>query len=542
MDIGPQGVADFYWPLSFAQQKRFNDHLLYAFADLLRDGLERDLAGARELLSFYQILLPQLFSAYAWESLRRSAEQAGREVADPPADTHSQWHALALGRSNPPSFYFNWMRQGFPRRTMRYYWEKYRKRLSGLFRSGTKPEPTAAGVTLGGVQGLPHIHSRKGLGGLGADEIIASKRSELIRLHALRESAHCSFMPPSRFFRPVGSGELPSPASVVDPGLRADFLDLAEAAFVDIGGFAQPGTVRRGIEECLDLGAALASVHMGRLRKGFRQVPARLWTGSAGNAWDRMLRIVMLEKGVRVSGHDHAGGINYMQDPGAYLLELSACSEYVTYSPAQAQAIRDRMPAGRMFHSRPPDITGLVRNTERELQPVFGEGNGRRVMYIGGLFRSDLIYFYPPLPDMVVADFESRLFARLADLGWEILYKAHPENPIPPEQVFSSFPNLTVVREPYEQTACMADVVLFSTAATTTFNLTMATDLPMVLVDFGNWEWSPEAYADMSARCGVLQGGFGPDNRLQCAWDALPEALERAREQRMDKTFLDNWL
>ena len=544
VDLGPDGLEPFFWPVSFARQKRFNDRVHFGFADLLREAVQQDQHGARELLAIYHILLPQVFSAFAWELLRHGVEAEGLAVPVPPPDTHRQWASLATNSPNEPSFFFDWLGKGFPPRNLQHYLSKFRLGLARRLRPATPAKQECpTGPCIDFDNGLARIRKRKRLGGYAADEIIVTKRSGLIRRHAEATGADCRYEPHTKFFRPVTERDLAGvPQRVVDADLRVAIAELIEKAFVAEGGFALPPHVREGFEAAMVFGLGLAHVHMLRLRGAVRGCPAELWTGSAGNIWDRMLRIEMLDRGARVCGHDHAGGVNYMQDPGAYLMELSACSQYVTFSEAQARAVRDKSRDLGLFQPRHPDILGLPPAGERSVLPLSRQGKGKRIMYMGGLYRSDMCYFYPSLHDRVMVDFEARLFARLKNLGYEIIFKAHPENPIAPSNVFRTMPGLSFRTEPFEEVAHEADIVLFSNAATTTFNLTMGTDLPMALVDFGQWPWIPEAYADMSARCAVVPGHMAENNRLECEWDDLGAALERAPSMRLERAFLDHWL
>ncbi len=162
-------------------------------------------------------------------------------------------------------------------------------------------------------------------------------------------------------------------------------------------------------------------------------------------------------------------------------------------------------------------------------------------MYVSSYYRGEKMVVHVYMPDLVAVDWEARLFSKLSGWGYETLHKPHPSSVALPYPGFTSEFGVKVLAEPFERVLDNADAFIFTSSHTTTLKSAIASDKPLIYVDFGTDTWVPEVYAMFARRCRIVKGWFDEANRAQVDWDDLRAAIEESRYQ-MDSSFYDNYL
>ena len=150
------------------------------------------------------------------------------------------------------------------------------------------------------------------------------------------------------------------------------------------------------------------------------------------------------------------------------------------------------------------------------------------------------MWFMPFFPDLPALDWEARLLSKLSAWGYQVLNKPHPESISSPPVAFANQFGVRTLTERFERVMHAADASIFTDATSTTFRVALASNKPVVWIDFGLPKWVPEARAMLERRCRVVRGWFDEANRAQVDWDELREAIEESRDL-MDMAFVDNY-
>ena len=131
------------------------------------------------------------------------------------------------------------------------------------------------------------------------------------------------------------------------------------------------------------------------------------------------------------------------------------------------------------------------------------------------------------MPDIVAADWQSRLLSMLSDKGYNIFVKPHPlsKNNLPTKFFHSIGAN--VLNENFEDVYDLADVILYDYTLSTTFSIGLQTDREVVLVDFGYSNLPRPFWDKLDKRVARVQGWFDEKNRAQVSWTSLQDAIDR---------------
>jgi len=286
---------------------------------------------------------------------------------------------------------------------------------------------------------------------------------------------------------------------------------------------------------------SLVDVHRSRLFRGDRILPKALWTGTAGNIWDRILRQATREQGGLVTGHDHAMGVGHFWYPWNYFLEFVAIDRFVTNHEAKASAADQQTDLNLLFQKTPPDVV-VVSHVEKAQRSTRATTSIRHVMYVPSLYEGEGLHLGPFPPDITMLDWQARLVARLVEWGFSVIHKPHPEGATRPPGRLAQFGHYKRRDEPFEKTWDMADLLLFDCAASTTFHVALQTTKPIVLIDFGLLKWLPKATSDLRERCAVVDAAFSNENRLSVDWREVRKALARAPALVNSSAFRRNFL
>ena len=229
--------------------------------------------------------------------------------------------------------------------------------------------------------------------------------------------------------------------------------------------------------------------------------------------------------------------------------DFESCDTFVTFSEMQADSLRRTLRNDLLLLPKAPNIIALPENdhaSERPGRSAQSTRAGRTrplrtVMYPSSSYRGEKVGYAVQMPDIVALDWEARLFAHLSSWGYEVLHKPHPGSvSLPPAESVEAVGG-RLITDRFENVSHLADAFIFIDPQSTPFVLIMKSDKPVVFVDFGLYEWMPEAFELLERRCRVVKGLFDEKNRAQVDWDALRSAIEDAKDL-SDHSFYDSYL
>ena len=507
MRLDADGVADFRWPLPLHEVIGFRDHLLRELAMQLgalarRGGMEADLLRIAAPGLLYRAM--SLFEA---ASVARAVAEQGAEVTLPASDVTL---GPLLRGQEPRDFRFDprsRLRQPFP----------VEPRLRSVMRCVRNRFSRAP---------LP----RRSVWEVDTDRQIVCVTLERAALHHAEVVSEPVVYCHPRDWLSVG----PSwSASVQQQGLAAEALDDTMNAVVkaaSVHGLIMPGQALRYLRGYLDELTALARAHFERLVARPNRLPGRLWVVSGVSPWARVLGLAVQQSGGSVTGHEHGTGESWSDACGDSLFELDSLDRFVAYTPGSAaglRQLRSTCPPGWPLRGEIEGLPASGSVPARDRRRAKRDGKPRALV-VNTLYRGDLMRFKPPVADIVAADWQARLFGWLARSGYEPLFRPHPEDRVAPPCGFAEVLGVKTLTGPLDAALSQVDVVIFDYPLTSAWRDALDSDLPMVLVDFGQCPVSPEARRLLDGRVAVVQACFDNANRAQVDWDQLGKALQRA--------------
>jgi hypothetical protein len=259
-----------------------------------------------------------------------------------------------------------------------------------------------------------------------------------------------------------------------------------------------------------------------------KPLPKRLWTGSGGIMWNRMLQWAVRDAGGEVTAFDHGSGNGHVL-PEIYrtMFEYENADRFVTFTPMQAEGQREAMSPDLMID---PHSIALDNVAERRSKSAHRPTNDRplKVMIQSSYYFGDVVTCEGFVPDLAMLDFEARLMAVLRECGYEVIYKPHPLIVTrAPYDVAATFGAIESTK-PSEEALHFADVIVMLDPLSTAFATTLQSGKPAVLIDFGLARPTPKARALLAKRAGIVAAEFDAANRVAIDWNALIFAVESA--------------
>lgn len=529
MAASREGIENFYWPLAHEELEAFRDELFSGLAAVARAkddelDLERDLFG-----SICHFLTKEGMSLFVVHTLLRRIRAAGHNPVWPanakifPALARGQAPELADSQlvqilKNGPACHASWKRP-----------------LVKLRRD----------VAFNGFgwRALRPVNPKR--------DIVAAHLTEVLQEHARSVSDAVKYTVFGEWFVPISNGDLareePEP---LDERIRREAVHAVMKAF-EAGGETLPLHLAGYIDEILVAGSRLARLHLDRIGQHPEKLPRRLWTGSGGYLWARLLRHAVRRHGGKVTGHEHGTGegiIAYFNSKT--FMDLESADRFVTFNSNQCRWLKESTDPRYLVPRQTPEIVvppyrpGLVKYAGDALlrRGKIPPAEGRlRVMYVGSIYCSERPRAGHHNADLVIADWQARLFAHLEEWGHEVVFKPHPEGEQRPPTSFAEGMGIRFINGRFESVWEQADVLLFDWKSTSAFSSAINTDRRIILFDFNFERFVPEAQKLVEMRCSVIPGWPDADNRLQIDWEQLRSALESSSKE-IDDRFLETAL
>ena len=504
MPLGPEGIADYVWPVPRSELEAVRDRLLASVTGVVRRHLNRSDADWQVLrILLYEIVLDAL-QVYQAVALRRRTLAAGYSLRF--AGGFRLHRALDAGtRPDGPAFVAS-LKRGLTRPGA---WVlRFKPLRNRLIRDSFRRRR------------IERIRDEEDIVAIAANPFM-QRHAELVRHEQGRAVALCSFwewMSANDADRQAMAATAPAPRSAVE-----DLVNACSGVFDSAGEPLAPLVGDYFVDWITDA-SRVVGYYYERLLRRPECLPRTLWYGSTNNVWTRTLRAAVRETGGRNLGHDHGRGISLCPNRGEHGAVLDLCDEYVAYSPFLAQefaALRDDF-VPLLPESCVPRFTGRVDlylpppSPPRRSTPPrsFIRRHERSVMYAATMFSGENLGFncLPPAP--VTADWQCRLFGRLGDWGYDILFKGHPECRFGAPDAYRVLLGATPIDGYVEDCYGIADIFLFDFLSSH-FKTLAFTDKPLVFVDFGFGALSSASRQTLQRRVAIVGGWFDEENRAQ---------------------------
>lgn len=524
----PDGVEGFYWPVADAERACFGDNIIESYPNILAELCAPDDEKAPYSLLFKYFLAEAV--AMFWASLViNRCRSLGLTLSYP--DRLRYIPHLSRGEA-PPLYCLDVLRRrsnNAKKLSRRLTFNRLRRILS-LLKFGS------SGVRVGPLKVKPLTRS------VLKNDVVATQRSPLIYRQANVEAKDVVFCRSDRWFSPVSDDELAKFSQLGLVEFEKKIIDIVEALYSEHG-LKLDAPCRDYFHSLLSQGSACFRAHLARLGSlPDEELPNNVWTGSGGNVWDCMLRFAVMRKGGVATGHDHGAGLAHVDNAMISLIEFWACDRFVTFSEGQRDELRSRQDTWPSFASgykteihSPSD--GKVKEIRHFSHMSATSPPIRTIMVPPPIYDGDRGRNGPYSSDIVYADWQAQLISRLSGWGYKVILKVHPEcRVLPPRQFVEQF-GANIDLRPFDQVMSDSDLVLLDHLYTSVFEETLASNLPMVMVDYYKHPWTPKGMKLAVKRIEFVNAGFNENNKVCVDWNALKKAIEDAPSKRDNHEF-----
>lgn len=265
----------------------------------------------------------------------------------------------------------------------------------------------------------------------------------------------------------------------------------------------------------LDLGSRLAAAYDKAL--GVKRKPARLLVSEVGNPWHKVISLAMRRAGVHVVGFHHGNDVVNAWERQSALTEYVANSEFVCPTEAMAQFHEQEYRLSPLGAEGGVCFTATGSGRYQDLYEIGGSnvpGRVRTVMVMGYPMNYIRYPFSAGDYSLYQLDVERRIMRALKVAGFTVIYKVHPECQEEARGLFDGLYDAIEPR-PFEQVALEADAYVFGCTTSTTFGHALCLPRHVVVLDFENKDWNPEAYGLLRERCSMVPTGFDEVGRVR---------------------------
>lgn len=514
MRFGDSGMDGFYWPLAREEIITARDRFLNDLVPFLRTEAVSN-RSAQVLSLLLPHILGEVLSTFQSQALIRRSRRDGRTPVFSPNARLS--NALLVGQIPDLLPTVSLLRRGISPDTA---W----KPLARAARSALRRDAVGDALILNSDL---------------RNDVITIATGEMILQHAKAVGGVKHLQLGNWFAAPPPAG--PGYAGQTVTTFIDTVLDIVRCAFA-AGGEPLEDASSRYLRFWIAEGITLASSYLGQLLASPRRVPLRLWRGTGGLVWSRLLSFACQELGGEVTGHDHSHGQGAWASYSDSIIELPFCDRFMVWSQVQQAMAKRNLRVELCLPGRIPEILPVPGEFRPKIPAVSNRKYGaeragrRKAMYVGTLYVDDFVPFTPLHPAPVLVDWEVRFFRELARLDYDVLFKPHPEsrNRIPPATIEKL--GVQLINGRFEEVYDQADVLLFGQTNSSTFFGALGTDKSIVLANESLNPWQPEAQNMAEERCVFADTRWGLENRLQTNWKHLKQGLDAAASMR-DESF-----
>lgn len=250
-----------------------------------------------------------------------------------------------------------------------------------------------------------------------------------------------------------------------------------------------------------------------------------------GDIFSRALYVAIRRKGGKVTSFSHGGNIGLYDTPSLAFSELALSDEFITYTQKSVELfenIKNNHPLLRKngVNIKSCDSDEFLKLWRRYRNKPLPK-NIKRVMVIGyphNQWRKPHVAGYFSL---IQLDLELRIVDILTQVGYEVIYKAHPGRITEVEGIFES--RSRVLKGYFQDCLDAADAFLFGGIRTTAFPIALCTNKPIIAFKMEDEPYKPFSGAMelLQKRCSFIHTDFDERNRIVFDKDRLLEFLAK---------------
>ncbi len=163
-------------------------------------------------------------------------------------------------------------------------------------------------------------------------------------------------------------------------------------------------------------------------------------------------------------------------------------------------------------YEQPPEIKGLQNGLSLKIKsyPKFKNKSHKikNIFIMGDAYDNDIGRLGPGTPNNFLVDTQARLISILKEADYNVILKMHPESESPPPQSYETVLGGKISWNPFAEVKEEADLVIFLCIYSTAFTEALATNLPVVLIDFFGFPWTQKGKELIEKRCSIYQGEY----------------------------------
>lgn len=516
IDVDEDGVKKFFWPLSWEIQGAVRDAFLCGLANYLQP---RVAAGDEEA---------EICAIMAWEyvvealrcwqlvAVQRQFLEAGYSIVSRTNDAAS---SDLPSRWNNKRDRISLLRDRFPPSRLRsvfrplYGWSQ-RDNLSWTYPS---------------LIDMQH-------------DVITTDPSNLIRQRALDQKEKVYLVSMRYWFSEV-CGSLPQ--DVRTSSIKTDNIDgllhvLSES--MRVSGEVLPGTLVQYLRNWVQEMSGIVRLYLEGLNAKPDRVPLKLWTGSGGHLYRRILHAAVRRAGGQSISHDHGSGLGYLNIIDSNMSEFVTPDKFMTFNRLQAKGYVRQQRDDFRIATRWPSVCGRVSDSatlekEQEQQKAVIE----TVLFVANSYRGEQAVLTPIEFDIVALDWQARLFGWLVKCGYRVINKVHPDTIASPPRSLSLLPGVISEFRALEEVMEEADIYILDYLHTSALKRILQTRKPILHIDFGHCSLWSDAQVEFGKRVKTIKGWSGSDNRLHVDWDYFREAIAESCDMTEDHSFVTKY-
>lgn len=519
IEFDEAGIAEYWWPIALEEIDAVRAAFFPALPAAIREAKEYCRIG--EQLQAIQYLVPEFtIPIYIGQALSRRASDQGREITPNPESTiESPIASGDVPNAKPIVDDVTRVGVGYKRFVPQYVRQvKWSLRWNGLDPRGYLP-----------------LRFYSGPVAINATNKLLAKRAK----HA---SEPVMYVQERQILDSV-SGSLPPKLSLSDADQRAleAVIQVIASAF-EAGNETLPSHLRSYIREWLEEAMTTVRQYVDAVHS-WQYLPETLWMSSGVTG--KIIAMAVKRDGGEVALHDHAGGAQFL-DPGQKaIIDYELPDTVVTYNESMASLLKEGVDTSLLVRESIPEIVSFsgrgpkqpTRAPERtiahsSMDPL---DEGSRIMYVAPHYRVDA---EPYVPAVVMLDWQYRLLSALVELGYEPIFKPHPESTFTVTAPFEADLGIEVMTDSFEAVMDAADGLLFDNLASSTLPFALWSDKPILVVDFDLSYMTNENRSLLSERCAIVEGDVSDRNRLTVDRTQLKDALSKAHEHN-GTTFIE---
>ena len=279
------------------------------------------------------------------------------------------------------------------------------------------------------------------------------------------------------------------------------------------------------------------NLYLTRLDKVKDKLPKLLLTGSLGIIWCRILAAAVKKNGGKVFNFDHSVGDFSINTSTSLFAESNSSDIFFTFNKKHINYYFKFMKYSKSSHSKLKLKSLLLSKKKNTIKKIEKKREGKKILFVSPPFLLNqglCITFFPP---PILIDWHIRILGALKKLGYQVIYKPHPDCNKEIVKRILSLVKIEIENEPFEAICYKYDYLFFDYRSTNTWSHAIKTDLPIILNDVDFYKLTEKDTLILKKRVSLLKINIDKKNKPNFSEKNLKNAIINSYKLRKDKTF-----